>query len=340
MPSILDLLANDPAFSAAELSQSVMRAPFVPGRLGAIPGLFDFSAPSDPYAISVAVDHEERKIQLIAAMQRGTGSKSSQRPRSKITFLPSVRLPDFRVIKPEMLKGIRPTDSNAVDRLSALIAKDQISMRQNLEATLEFHRCGSLAGIVMDADGTTPLLNLYDEFGVSAPTEVAFNFASNFDGKIVEFCSQIEETITDAIGGLPYSGIHAMCGRTFWQALRKNKEIRDSYQAAEAAALRAGITFRTFEFGGVTFEHYRGAVGTAPFVAADKARFFPVGVPGLFRQTPTAGDGFDWIDVTGEAQAFYSRLDVTPQQVRIDVESDPVTYCTIPEALVSGRSGA
>ena len=32
------------------------------------------------------------------------------------------------------------------------------------------------------------------------------------------------------------------------------------------------------------FEDYRGRVGTVDFTDAKKAYFFPVGVPGLFRQ--------------------------------------------------------
>jgi hypothetical protein len=40
----------------------------------------------------------------------------------------------------------------------------------------------------------------------------------------------------------------------------------------------------SFEYGGIVFEEYRRRVGTVDFTDANKAYFFAVGVPGLFRQ--------------------------------------------------------
>ena len=45
-----------------------------------------------------------------------------------------------------------------------------------------------------------------------------------------------------------------------------------------------------FEYGGIVFEEYRGRVGTVDFTDASKAYFFPVGVPGLFRQYNAPAD--------------------------------------------------
>ena len=39
--------------------------------------------------------------------------------------------------------------------------------RRDLDLTIEHQRIGAVKGIVMDADGTTPLLNLFTEFGVT-----------------------------------------------------------------------------------------------------------------------------------------------------------------------------
>jgi hypothetical protein len=39
------------------------------------------------------------------------------------------------------------------------------------------------------------------------------------------------------------------------------------------------------EYAGILFEEYRGRVGSVDFTDASKAYFFPVGVPGLFRQS-------------------------------------------------------
>lgn len=58
----------------------------------------------------------------------------------------------------------------------------------------------------------------------------------------------------------------------------------------DGAFLRQGQARGSFEYAGILFEEHRGRVGTVDVTDASKAYFFPVGVPGLFRQ-PIAGTG-------------------------------------------------
>ena len=47
------------------------------------------------------------------------------------------------------------------------------------------------------------------------------------------------------------------------------------------------------------FEEYRGRVGTVDFTDASKAYFFPVGVPGLFRQYNSPADFVETANTIG-----------------------------------------
>ena len=47
------------------------------------------------------------------------------------------------------------------------------------------------------------------------------------------------------------------------------------------------------------FEEYRGRVGTVDFTDASKAYFFPVGVPGLFRQYNAPADFVETANTIG-----------------------------------------
>jgi Phage major capsid protein E len=53
----------------------------------------------------------------------------------------------------------------------------------------------------------------------------------------------------------------------------------------DGAFLRQGQARGSFEYAGILFEEYRGRVGTVDFTDASKGYLFPVGVPGLFRQS-------------------------------------------------------
>ena len=332
---ILDLVANDPAFSVAELTESISRAEFVPMRLGEI-GLFQQSNISKTVA---AIDQKNRTVSLVPSRQRGAPPNYDAGSKSKLIYLPSVRLPLERVILPESLQNIRPTDANAVDQVAAIIAEHQIEMRQKLEATLEFHRLGAVKGRVLDSNGDE-LLDLFDEFGVNQPSEVAFNLTVNENGAVRSICTAIVRAITTALGQIPFRGVHCMCSDSFWDALIANKEVRATYLAqSEASQLREGTAYSTLSFGGITFENYRGMAAGVPYIAADKAHFFPVGAPGVFRQYGTPGDDFRWLGI-GQSQLIYSGLKLDNKRIEVEAESCPITMCTVPEVLIQGKLGA
>jgi len=254
-----------------------------------------------------------------------------------MVYVGSSRHPDKRVLRPESLQNMRVTDPGVVDKLSAMITRSQVDLRNNMEATLEWLKVGCVTGIVKDADGSV-LFDNYAAFGVTAPTEVAFNLTVSANGAVRKLCADIMRAITTSLGGLSFTGIHALCHSTFIDALIANSEVRATYLGQqEASQLRGGSAYITLNFGGITFEEYRG-IGANTFIEANKARFFPLGVNGLFRQHASPGDGFDWM--VGNAQAVYSRLTATPQAVTIEAETCPITVCTIPEVLIQGRLGA
>jgi Phage major capsid protein E len=55
----------------------------------------------------------------------------------------------------------------------------------------------------------------------------------------------------------------------------------------------------SFEYAGILFEEYRGRVGSVDFTDASKAYFFPVGVPGLFRQYNAPADFVETANTIG-----------------------------------------
>jgi hypothetical protein len=82
-----------------------------------------------------------------------------------------------------------------------------------------------------------------------------------------------------------------MCGPDFYDDLITHSEVEKAYERwLDGAFLRQGQARGSFEYAGILFEEYRGKVGTVDFTDASKAYFFPVGVPGLFRQYNAPAD--------------------------------------------------
>ena len=94
----------------------------------------------------------------------------------------------------------------------------------------------------------------------------------------------------------------------------------------------------SFEYAGIVFEEYRGRVGTVDFTDASKAYFFPVGVPGLFRQYNAPADFVETANTIGLPR--YAKQAVDQQFARWvmpHVQSNPLPICTRPRVLIKGK---
>ena len=77
----------------------------------------------------------------------------------------------------------------------------------------------------------------------------------------------------------PATRVHALCGDAFWDDLTAHSEVRQTYlNTIEASQLRNGNAYETFNYGGITWENYRGTDDGSVGINTDKAKFFPVNV--------------------------------------------------------------
>ena len=91
-----------------------------------------------------------------------------------------------------------------------------------------------------------------------------------------------------------------------------------------------------FPFGEIIFENYRGAVGAIPFIPTDTARFFPVGVPNLFKTYYAPADFVEAANTIGiPVYAKQERLRFD-KGIELHTQSNPLTMCTRPATLVKG----
>ncbi|WP_245279237.1 major capsid protein [Xanthobacter sp. 91] len=328
-------------FGVVPLTDAINEIPFVPGRVGEM-GIFS----DTPVAtLTIALAKKGDEIVLVAPSPRGT---SGQTVDKKKADLRSFIIPHFQIddaIMADEVQGVRAWDSESeVETVMGVVAGRMATHNQSMEATLEYSAIGAVKGIVTYADGST--LNLFTEFGVSQEAEIDFDLdnATPVDGELREKCAVLGRKMAENLGGLPHSGIHCFAGDNLFDNLLKHPEVRATYKGwTEAQILRdgyispSGKSYSAFEFGGIVWENYRGKVGNTGFVDTDKAHFFPVGVPNLFRTYYGPADYVETVNTLG--QRIYMKQWLMPNNkgINIEVQSNALKICTRPKALMKGK---
>lgn len=337
---MLDIF-NSSAFTVTRLTQAINELKYVPGRIGEL-GLFDVES-VDTTTISV-----EKKGDILALVpptpRGGPGNTLDKEKRDmRALIVPHFELND--AIYAEEVQGVRAFGSEvALESVVQKVAQRQLTMARSLAATEEHARMGAVQGIVTYADNST--LNLFTEFGVSQEGEIDFDLdnTSAVDGALRKKCATVTRTVSNILGGIPFTGLHAFCGDNFFDDLLQNKEVRETFKGySEAQILREGYigpnrsSYGIFEFGGIVWENYRGAVGSTSFINSDKCHIFPLGVPGLFKSVYAPADYEETVNTMG--QRLYSRQYPmhNGKGRHLDVQMNALQYCSRPKALLKGK---
>lgn len=340
---MLDVFKGD-AFSLMRMTDAINKMPFVPGRLGAM-GIFRETGMD---TLTAAIEEKEGVLYLVPAKPRGADPTQNQKEGRRMRQLTAVHLPVGDKLMADEVQGVRAFGSESVmESIGAKVNEKLQTMLTSIQATLEHMRVGAVKGQVMDADGVTVLYNLFTEFGISAPADANFDFGSHADGYLRKTCADIVRRMQDSLGNAPISGVHAICGNAFFDDLLQDAEVRDSYkQTPMAQVLREGYVYPNglkvygaFEFGGIVFENYRGSIGGTPFVDADECHMFPVGVPDLFRIQFAPANYTQTVNTIGLPVYAKTTPDPKDRWVDIDVQSNPLPYCTRPRVLIRGIRG-
>jgi len=330
---MLDVFNSD-AFSVISLTASVNKLPFVPAWIGQ-QGLFTFRSITTPTAV---LEERNGKLYLIPTSARGTMSQmASGNDRKVRTF----RVPHMQLnaaVMADDVSGIRAFGTE--DQLESVnqVVNDKLeTLRQSHEYTHEWHRLGAIKGVILDADGSTEIYDLFDEFGLTQD-EIEFDF-TDADMDVKTQAIAVKRLVEDALGMAPYQYVQALVGDDFFDALVKHASVKGAYEAYQEGRFsmedqRAGFEFPT----GIRWHNYRGKVGSTPLVAADECHFYPVGVPELFLEICAPADFIEAVNTPG--QLLYAKQERLRYDtgVELHTQSNVLEICTRPQCLVKGTA--
>jgi len=340
--AILDVFNND-AFSMTSMLDTVDQMDYQPSALGAM-GIF---TPNPVRTETVAIESRDGVLGLIQTSQRGAPIDQRLTEKRKIR--------DFRTSR--IAKGDRILASELAflrghgEEQQVTMAQQEVARRlrgaagimSDIELTFEHQRLGAVQGIVPDADGTD-IYNWFDEFNVTAATEIAFNFAAQADGDFRKACTVLIRDMKRAAKGAWATGtrVHALCGDNFWDELVALAEVRQTYlNRADSQYVEGGGAFESITYGGIVWENYQGTDDNSTVaIGTDLVKFFPVNAPGAFLEVFSPGEQFEHIGQLGQrAYPMIVRDEKRDMFVDVEAYSYPLLICTRPAMLQSGRRG-
>lgn len=321
MPMVDPFLPS--AFSLTALTAAINNLKYAPQRLS---GMFEEQGIA---TLTAAIDVQDGVLSLVDVAPRGGPGKVITGPPRKIIPFAIPHLPERASIMADEVQGVRAFGSESqAEVLQTRINERLAIMRRNIDYTMESHRLSALMGNYIDNNGVST--SLFTTFGVSPQT---LSFALGTAGtKIRSKCLTLLSYIESALDGVPFTGVRALCGSTFFDNLITHANVEATYLNQQAANELRSDPRQELVFGGITFERYRGT--SAVKVGDSNAYAFPTGVPGLMITRFAPANYEETVNSIG--LPYYAKAEPMPfgKGRALEAQSNPLNLVTRPAAVV------
>lgn len=304
-------------FTRENLMASIAKAPYIPGRLAE----FFESMPLSSTVLALE-SNPANGASILAGVPRGTASKVETLERRAVhTFTTSHYRADGNVYADEVLNARATGAVGAAEiitqRRDMLLAR----MRRDIDLTHESLRM-TVVKTATNAFGTIP-----------GSKQIALNTDATKTRK--EIFDKITVPIETALDGVPFSGIIALCGDTFWGKLIENAAVKATLLNYSMAQSLRNDPRETVFFGGVQWERYRGT-GTV-IMTTGEARVFPVGVPQMWIQAFAPADVMDQVGAGALGTPYYPQAIPSSDNRRwyLEIQTNCIMVCTRPTAVLT-----
>ncbi len=303
-------------FTREQLLASIVKAPYIPSRLAEY--FTTIPMTSTVLALESVPDNGPA---VMAATPRGTASKTETLQKAAAyTFVTDHRRYDAAVYADEVLNmravGLQLAAEIVQARRDALVAK----LRNDVDYTHESMRLSCVV-TPTNAFGTIP-----------ASQQIALSTDATKTRS--EIFTKIRNPIRNALGGVPFRGIKALCSAGFWAKFIENAAVKATYLNTSMAQSLRGDTIEVVNFGGVEWEYYDGT-GTI-VVPTDEARVFPVGVQDMFIQGFAPADTFESVGMgaMGAPYILNAYASADNRRYHLEMQTNAVMVCTRPTAVL------
>lgn len=318
---------NQDAFSLETLTASINEVPYVPGRIGEL-GLFQEESISTLY---VDIELQGNTLALVSSAERGSRGQQVNEDKRKMLHFKAIHLPQVAKILADEIQNVRAFGSQSeVAVLQNKVVKRLEKMRIQLDATIEYQRLGAIQGKIMDADGTTVLVDLFSEFGLTQQSQA--NVATATDVRTAALAAKRKSF--KELGMARATGNRVFCGSDFFDALVSNADVKDAYARYNNGEMLRNDPRGGFMFANMIWEEYTGSVGDKDFIKSTEAYMVPEGVQDLFITRFAPADYVETVNTDG--LPYYARQELMDmgKGVNLEAQSNIINLCTRPRAVI------
>jgi hypothetical protein len=328
---LLDIFTGD-AFGVISLTSSMEILPVMPTRLSEL-GLFSEEGVS---TTTVGIEFRNGSLSLIPTQPRGTMPEYGRDEKRIVRTFAIPHIPKNGSIKAEEVQNLRAFGSNdSTQAVAAVVNTKLTGLKQDHEFTAEWHKMGALRGVLLDADGTTVIYNIFNEFGIS---ETNVNFPMATANGVATAARTVGRNMRTALGQLTYRSLRALCSPSFFESFINSVDVKAAYDKWQDGQFFRDEQRKGFLYQGIYWEEFDASVGATPYVPVNNCRFIAEGVPGLFKRYNAPADFMETVNTVGKA--YYAKQE--PQRfgkgVDLHTQSNPLHICVRPQTLIRGTA--
>lgn len=341
MALVADIFEQN-AWGVIDVQEEIVeKVDFKPQLLGTL-GLF---APIYSRSRTIGIVDRNGSRTLIATSPNGAPPEELIPKGAKLRTMEAVRLAKGSTIYAIELAGVLalPFDEQTVEVTDEVTSR-AAEIKEDMELTWEHMRFGAVQGKVLDADGTTVLVDWYDFWGIAEPDEIDFEL-DDPTTDVRKKCRDVKRQMQRAGKGVWTTSTKVGClvGDEFFDLLVNHAQIKETKVGTDRAPTLEDVEgYSTIEIEGIVFINYRGTDDdTTIAIDSQKARFFPIGARKAFQVGWAPASEFKpYLNKRG--QEFYGLLLSDPsgrdEWDRVEMYSYPLFICTRPEMLLRAKA--
>lgn len=310
------------------MTAAINTLPVVPARIGSM-NLFKGSGISSTV---VGIEQLDGNLKLIPTAPRGMMPEYQRNDKAVLRAIAVPHLPKNATIQADGLTNVRQFGTDSTVQGATTVVNDKLmSLKAEHELTWEYHRIGALQGVIKDADGSSTVVNLFTEFGV---TRIVVNWNTTVATGLKAACISLRRQIETELNLMPYSEIMVLCGEGFWDKLMTSAETRDAFNRYQENVFARESNAGDFMYSQIRFSELRGKVGNIPLVPVAEGAAFPIVQTGLYEQFFAPGTFMESVGTIG--LPYYAKQE--PMRfntgVEIHTQSNPLFLVKKPRVLV------
>lgn len=329
---IIDILNND-AFGVANLIAAINETDegYQPP-LPIVDNLFGEEGVDTPV---IGLELQGDSLSLVRSAPRGSRGQVVRGTKRKMTHIEAVHLPETAAILADEVSRVRAFGSSSeLETFQTKVAGRLRKMRTQLDLTQSYQRLGALKGLVLDADGKTPLYDLYDLFGVKKQT-ATIGLADSAT-KVNQAIVAAKRLSEKALGGsIMVDGWLCLAGQGFMDSMTGHDDVRAAYARWNDGAFARSDNRLDFQFAGVDFVEFSASVGGVDFLGADEAILIPRALAGgMFTTYYAPADYMETVNTTG--LPYYAKMEPMPMDkgLAMEAQSNPLHINQKPRAII------